>query len=103
MKFLISIALAALAVSLWSLANPREVFIEKTVIVEKEIQPVITYNVTASRPAPQVVKMYRWIPSEAYTQWKNSVKTADKYSLEHFGLGEPGSSGQWEEYYVPRR
>lgn len=102
MKILIAIALVALAISLWSLANPREVITERTIIIEKELQPVITYNVTASRPTPQIVKRYRWVESDAMRQWRSSIKTEDKYLPEHFGV-ELGQSGHWEEYQVPRR
>lgn len=95
MKILISIALLALAISLWSLANPREVITERTVIIERELQPVITYNVTASRPMPASTESYRWIESEGMRQWRSSIKTADKYLPEHFGV-ELGDSGHWE-------
>lgn len=102
MKILFLIAVAALVLSLWSLANPREVITEKTIVIEKEVQPIITYNITPSRPVPSTYKSYRWVESDAMRQWRNSIKTEDKYLPEHFGW-ELGDSGHWEEYTVPRR
>ncbi len=101
MKILILIAIVALAVSLWSLANPREVIIEKTIVIDKQLQPTITYNVTPSRPAPTTYKSYRWVESDAMKQWRNSIKTEDKYLPEHFGV-ELGNAGHWEEYYIQK-
>lgn len=95
MKILISIALVALAISLWSLANPKEVIIEKTIVIEKQTQPIITYNITPSRPVPSTTESYRWIESDAMRQWRSSIKTKDKYLPEHFGV-ELGNSGHWE-------
>ncbi|MCK4414916.1 MAG: hypothetical protein KAY32_15385 [Candidatus Eisenbacteria sp.] len=95
MKILIAIATIALIISLWSLANPREVITERTVIIEREVQPIITYNVTASIPAPATTESYRWVESEGMRQWRSSIKTSDKYLPEHFGV-ELGDSGHWE-------
>ncbi|GAH81738.1 unnamed protein product, partial [marine sediment metagenome] len=40
---------------------------------------------------------YHWVESDSYHQWKNSVKTEDKYLPSHFGLGGSlSSSGHWE-------
>ncbi len=101
MKILILIALAALAISLWSLANPREVATEQIIVIEKHLQPIITYNVTPSRPTP-TYKSYRWVESDTMRQWRSSIKTDDKYLPEHYGW-ELGQSGHWEEYTVTGR
>ena len=101
MKILFLIALAALALSLWSLAHPREIITEKTVIIEKQLQPAITYNITPSRPVLSTYKSYRWVESNAMRQWRSSIKTEDKYLPEHFGW-ELGQSGHWEEYTEQR-
>lgn len=102
MNILILIATVAILLSAWSLANPREIITEHTIIIEKEVQPITTYNVTISRPTPAYYKSYRWVESEAMRQWRTSIKTEDKYLPSHYGW-ELGDSGHWEEYYVPRR
>ena len=102
MKILAVAVIVALALSLWSIANPREVTTEKTIVIEKQIQPIITYNITTSRPASSTYKSYRWVESDAMRQWRSSIKTSDKYLPEHFGV-ELGNPGHWEEYNVPRR
>ena len=102
MKILILIVIVALILSLYSLANPREVITEQIIVIEKEVQPVITYNITPSRPVSSTYKSYRWVESDAMRQWRSSIKTEDKYLPEHFGW-ELGDSGHWEEYTAPRR
>ena len=101
MKILILIATVALILSLWSLANPREIITEKTIVIEKQLQPFITYNITPSQPTPSTYKSYRWVESDAMRQWRSSIKTEDKYLPEHFGV-ELGNSGHWEEYTEQR-